>query len=187
MAATSFKRSLFTTPSPKYDDFLVGNSAYIPSSYESIATVTLGSSASTITFSSIPSTYKSLQLRFMNVGNGAANAYMRVNGDSNANNYPAHILRGTGSSASATGYAGGSYGDGFFLLESTVATYPSVVIADILDYASTSKNKTARVFSGTDNNSTGGTVWLASGLWLNTNAITTLMIMLQVEFDFFSM
>ena len=46
------------------DSLLAGNAAYNPSSFESIATVTLGSSGA-VTFSSIPSTYKALQLRFM--------------------------------------------------------------------------------------------------------------------------
>ena len=36
--------------------------------YESIATVTLGSAASTINFSSIPSRYQHLQLRFIGRG-----------------------------------------------------------------------------------------------------------------------
>ena len=40
-------------------------------SYESIATVTLGSNATAITFSSIPSTYKSLQLRGQVIPDGA--------------------------------------------------------------------------------------------------------------------
>jgi hypothetical protein len=155
---------------------LAGNAYYVPPSFESIATVTLSTASSTISFSSIPATYKSLQLRVMNVGSGAANGYVRVNGDTTAANYTAHILRGTGSAATATGYAGGGYSDGLILFEGTVATYPTVAIMDIIDYASTTKNKTARCFAGNDNNSTGGTVWLTAALWMNTSAINALVI-----------
>jgi hypothetical protein len=44
---------------------------------------------------------------------------------------------------------------------------------DILDYASTSKNKTLRTFAGGDNNG-GGSVDLWSHLWMSTSAITRL-------------
>ena len=43
----------------------VGNSIILPGDYESIATVTVGAGgSSSVTFSSIPSTYTHLQIRF---------------------------------------------------------------------------------------------------------------------------
>jgi hypothetical protein len=49
-----------------------------------------------------------------------------------------------------------------------------VGIIDILDYASTSKNKTVRALSGGDQNGDGGGqgISLNSGLWMSTSAIT---------------
>jgi len=63
MAITSIKTGSSFTNLVKYNDFLGPNSAYIPTSYESIASATGTGSSNTITLSSIPSTYKHLQLR----------------------------------------------------------------------------------------------------------------------------
>ena len=50
----------------KYGTLLAGNAYYNPYFYDSIATVVVGSGgASSITFSSVPSTYKHLQIRFI--------------------------------------------------------------------------------------------------------------------------
>jgi hypothetical protein len=55
------------------------------------------------------------------------------------------------------------------------ATYLSVGIIDILDYASTSKNKTVRRFTGRDFNGS-GIVDVGSGLWMSTSAVTAVSI-----------
>ncbi len=74
-------------------------------SYESIATVTVGTDATSISFSSIPSTYASLQIRMMsrmNAYNANANITSRLtfNGDTSST-YWFHWLEGNGSTASA--------------------------------------------------------------------------------------
>ena len=72
-------------------------------SYESIATVSLGSSQSTIAFSSIPSTFKHLQLRLFlkdDRGLNRDSVKLTFNGDT-ASNYTEHALFGDGSSAAA--------------------------------------------------------------------------------------
>jgi hypothetical protein len=51
----------------------------------------------------------------------------------------------------------------------------SVFIIDIHDYASTTKNKTVRTFSGVDMNGS-GLVYLTSGLWLNTAAVNSVLL-----------
>lgn len=146
-------------------------------SYESIATVTVGSGgSSSIDFTSIPSTYKHLQLRCLGRTTAAVSndvAYLRFNSDSGTN-YSAHDLRGNGGVVAAGGYpsqnamylqrfAGGNQASGMF----------GVVVADILDYANTSKYKTLRDSGGYDFNGSGN-VYLASGLWLSTSAITSM-------------
>ena len=58
MAVISLKNKL------KSGSLLVGNEYYNPTEFESIATVTVGSGgSSTISFTSIPGTYKHLQVR----------------------------------------------------------------------------------------------------------------------------
>lgn len=143
-------------------------------SFESIATAVGTGSSDTITFSSIPSTYKHLQIRALandGVGNGFE-ASLVLNSDTSAN-YAYHRLSGSGTTASATGSTGdssiriGNAGN----VADTFATY----IIDIHDYASTTKNKTTRTFTGRDYNGSGG-VALYSGLWLSTSAVTSISI-----------
>jgi hypothetical protein len=83
---------------------LAGNAAFIPTAYESIATVTVGSGGiADFTFTSIPSTYTHLQIRaywgFTDTGN---NTWLntRFNSDSGTN-YAYHSLRANGSTLSA--------------------------------------------------------------------------------------
>jgi hypothetical protein len=171
-----------------------GNSAYsaasnsvtpaVPSSYESIATST-PSGVSTITFSSIPSTYSSLQIRYNIISATAADVIsMQVNGDTSSN-YRYHMLYGNNGVATATGAGSAQsrtriFGVGY----GTVTTYPNVGIIDIIDYASTTKNKTVRTLSGADNNTTTqGEIDLNSGLWMSVSAVTSLTIFSGVNFN----
>jgi hypothetical protein len=61
-------------------------------------------------------------------------------------------------------------------------------ILDILDYANTNKYKTIRLLAGVDVNGTvatfGGVVGLTSGLWQNTNAITSIKLVVETGIDF---
>jgi hypothetical protein len=155
-------------------------------SYESIATVTVGSGGqSTVTFSSILGTWKHLQVRAItkavSASAGGAALFLRMNSDS-GNNYSIHQLYGSGSGSGSAaadssisyafvgnngGYQSLTVGDG--------ASMYSAHIIDILDYASTSKNKTVRALHGRENNSTTGRIMLESGLWQNSStAITSL-------------
>ena len=145
-----------------------------PSSFESIQTGTGTGSNDSFTFSSIPSTYKSLQIRISATlaasGGEPTGMYLRINGDSGSN-YSRHHLNGDGSTATAAGYATSSLI--FFNTVYFAKTYPSTFIIDILDYNSTSKYKTVRYFAGTDKNGSGN-VALGSGLWQSTSAINSL-------------
>lgn len=146
-------------------------------SYESIATTYLSSgSASSVSFTSIPSGYQHLQLRIISrdtTGSPWGNllAIGRFNSDS-GNNYAYHRLYGTGASAVASAVTSTNK---FTFLETasteTSNTFSASVI-DILDYKDTNKNKTVRALSGGDFNDANGEIDLISGLWMNTNAIT---------------
>ena len=137
--------------------------------YQAIMTATVDSGgASSITFSSIPSTYKHLQLRSINLTGTSLNTInMAFNGSTSS--YASHVLYGDGSSAAASSATSASY---FPIGLNGTSTAPSAIIVDILDYTSTTKNKTARAFSGFDANGS-GYVQLRSGLWYATPTAVT--------------
>jgi len=152
----------------------------VTSSYESIATVTVGSGgSSTITFSSIPSTYTHLQIRAITRSTRSAansNIYLGFNNDTTTGNYYGHYLNGDGSSAGAGAKIGSTTSA---IIISAAATSTSSVftgaVIDILDYANTNKYKTSRSLNGYDTNGD-GRIFFMSGLWMNTNAISSIQI-----------
>lgn len=178
MGITKLSKSGFKSSSyEKYNDFLAGNTAFSPSSYESIATVTVGSGgAADITFSSIPATYTHLQIRWANpTTNVGGNVVVNFNSDTSTSNYAFHNVRGNGSTASALGFASGGGNSTLFANEAL-----SAGVADILDYANTNKYKVSRILGGNEFNNTSGMVSLNSSLWLNTAAITTIKLIADV-------
>ena len=141
--------------------------------YESIATATGTGSSDTITFSSIPSTYTSLQIRFnVLTATTGSNIVVRFNSDTGAN-YSRHQLYGDGTTVTASGTASTTSFFAFGLTTST--TNPTVAIIDLHDYSSTANYKTARVLCGLDANGS-GSIWLNSGSWRNTAAVTSVSI-----------
>lgn len=155
-----------------YGSMLAGNATFIPTSFESIATVNVtGSATSTVEFTSIDSTYSSLQLRIYSLSSTANWNKLQFNSDTGSN-YTYHQLEGNGSggnavAASATSQTSIQYAYSYS------TTNPLAAIIDILDYTNTNKYKTVRIFSGNDNNGNGN-VQYSSGLWLSTNAITSI-------------
>ena len=156
-----------------------------PSSYESIATVTVGSGGqSTVSFSSIPSTYKHLQIRYIGRTSSNQNTIMRFNGDTGTN-YSLHFLYGQGSSTGAAAETPQTYIYTDVLTGSTTG-YTAAVI-DILDYTSVNKNKTVRSLSGQDLNGTASYVFYSSGVWRNSStAITSITFYGGANYDQYS-
>jgi hypothetical protein len=170
----------------RYYDMLAGNTVWNPwepqGAYDSLATVTVPSGGvASITFAGIPSTYKHLQIRATVRSTYAGSFYdyprFQFNGDTGSN-YARHLLYGDGASAAA----GASTSD----TKLAIGEVPAVgglantfgpFIVDILDFANTSKYKTARTLSGNEQNYTSsnrGIVHLYSGLWMNTAAINSI-------------
>ena len=184
MAITSIKTGSSFTNLQKYNDFLGPNAAYDPAATWLIQRTTLGTAATTITLSSIPSTYQHLQLRCLLKGTTTATAtgvdiYMQINSDT-GNNYAWHRLNSDGASATASGTASTSNIIPIRVPNnrSTLANIWGTAIIDIHDYASTTKAKTVRVFSGSDDNNIASgnvsNIRLSSGLWTSTSAITSI-------------
>ncbi len=147
--------------------------------YESIASASGNGSSSTITLSSIPSTYKHLQLRILARDARAVTLdtmQMWYNADNDGTHYSRHALRGNGSTASAQAVVQ-SYGEwhetGQIPGSSAGSDIMGVAVIDILDYANTNKYKVIRSLSGTDANGS-GSIRLLSGLWNSTAAISSI-------------
>ena len=150
-----------------------GNYPRVTSSYESIATVTVGAGgSSSISFSSIPSTFKHLQIRvFASTNRGStANLQMRFNGDTGAN-YSKHDLYGDGTSAAAGATTSATLMS-FNRIGGNTTTFGALII-DVLDYTDTNKYKTVRNLGGIDSNGS-GQVNLESGSWRSTSAVSSL-------------
>ena len=150
--------------------------------FESIASATGTGSSNIITFSSIPSTYKSLQLRVFGSSTAAGtdfrNTNIRFNSDSGSN-YAKHSLTTEGSAAYALG--GGSQTEintNFGYIPGSSLTASGAAIIDIIDYANTNKNTTVKMLAGGDGNGSGN-FNLASGAWFNTSAINSITLTLQ--------
>jgi hypothetical protein len=160
---------------------LVGSYAPAPEAFESIATVTVGAGgASTVTFSSIPSTYTHLQIRGIartDAGGGTTqNLNMTINNDTSAA-YSFHQLLGSGSAAS-------SYGENVNrsncvqILHIPTSTAGANIfgtgIIDILDYTNTNKNRTVRSLRGQEQNNSDSGIALQSYLYTGTTAVNRL-------------
>jgi hypothetical protein len=142
------------------------------SDYESIASLSGTGSSGVISFTSIPSTFKHLQVRFIGAVSGTGgmdNPVMRFNNDS-ATNYSAHRLNGDGASASADAFTTVAQMRAGFVNDSSNVDILGVGIIDILEYGNTNIYKTFRILSGVDRNGI-GFVGLGSGNWRSTTAI----------------
>jgi hypothetical protein len=128
--------------------------------YRPLATVTLGSSASSVTFSSIPATYRDLIL--IAAANGSSNELnIRFNGDSGAN-YSRVVAYGPGPTSFAqTGNTSIQTGIGTSNFQAS--------ITQIMDYSATDKHKTVL------NRGSTSVVAMGASRWANTAAITTLL------------
>lgn len=149
---------------------LAGGVAASTNSYESIATVTVGAGgSSSISFTSIPSTYKHLQVRAMHLYSGSG-ANMVCSYNSGAfNNVYSHFIYGEGTTATASNNTTPIIS---FQSGSTSTSF-CVAVYDFLDYANTNKNKTMRGLMGQDLNGS-GIVGFLSALATNTAAINAL-------------
>jgi hypothetical protein len=143
-----------------------------------IGTVTVSTNNSTqfLTFSSIPQTYKDLQL-VINARSARALSTINFHVTTNSGQFfSGTVLFGDGSTAQSSRFSNGfDPTDGFFPAASATAGFFGTSVSHILNYANTSTFKTTLTRFATDLNGGGGT-----GLYVNlvrsTNAITTLNV-----------
>jgi hypothetical protein len=155
---------------------ILAASGGVSAAYELIQTQVLSSTASSVTFASIPQTYKHLQLR-ASVRTTRLwtedELKMTFNGVT-TNSYSFKYTFGTGSSATSSGSLNQP---NVFLGQVPAAnTSPSdnfaPVVLDVLDYSSTVKNTTGRSFASIA--ASIYRIWLGSQLFMNTAAINSI-------------
>lgn len=177
----------------RYNDFLAGNPAVQldKGSMFPLGVFTLSANQTVVTFDNIPQTYTHLQIRALTRTTRATTTgdfwLMRFNGDTTSSYFYNHNLLGDGTSALANQSGAGT---GIYVERVASANLNTNVFAgtvlDILDYRNTNKNKTIRHLSGYDNNSATnvGQIYFGSGLWMKTNAISSIEIRSGTSSDF---
>jgi hypothetical protein len=146
--------------------------------FESIATAT-PTSGTSVSFSSIPSTYKHLQIRFNIIDDTAGSTMtLRFNGDAGSNYSNHSIYADRNVQVGTQGFTSTSFSRFLFPNgTNNSVNRPNVGIIDLHNYASTTQNKTIRSFCGTEDN---GFQWsevvLASCGYFSNTAISSIVL-----------
>ena len=104
--------------------------------YTPLATVTLGGTASSVTFSSIPATYRDLIVVYNFLGSTSAFTNFIVNSDSTANKGRVSMIGGL------TPFSASSSTDGDFYTGVLNTTNRTSGVVQLMDYSATDKHKT---------------------------------------------
>lgn len=142
-------------------------------SFELISTASGTGSSGVIDFTSIPSTYTHLQIRYT-AKNTSTNADLNItfNNVTSASYARHHVLGNTTAISSGNSTSATSISLLDAVAPSTTANVTANGIIDILDYANANKNKTLRAFYGVLQAYTTSRIYLASGFLDSTTAIS---------------
>lgn len=143
--------------------------------YTQIATTTLGSSASSVTFSSINQGFRDLIIIFNGTSSSNTSGLrLRFNSDSGSN-YSFVRMWGENSSGSSAATASADYqymGD--------IPTTGMVMNkCQIMDYSATDKHKSSLINNAYDPSGISYNVFTTAARWANTSAVTTIQLFLQ--------
>ena len=140
--------------------------------YEKIATTTLGSATSTITFSSIAASWTDLRIVCTYLTTASGNVRLRFNSDTGTN-YSGTQLAGLGTSAISDRVTSGTFA--YTVGNSTSSsTIPFLLEADIFSYAG-STYKTCLISTSADLNGSGSVEkWV--DLYRSTSAINAILL-----------
>jgi hypothetical protein len=150
----------------------------MPSTYEPIATQTLGSDVSSVTFTSIPQTYTDLMLVFAArsaVSLGSDFLFCQPNNDTGTTKSNTN-LNGNGSTATSFRTSNDAYMSiGVIAGATATANVYGASIAHFMNYSNTTTNKTV-ISRGSQADSVVYPVSASVGLWRSTSAITSLYL-----------
>jgi hypothetical protein len=138
--------------------------------YTPLATVTLGTAVSQITFASIPATYRDVIVVIDGALSGG-DVQAQLNADTGSN-YSTVIMRANATVNSQT-HSGGSMQ---LFLGSTTSGARLNVISQFMDYSATDKHKTALSRSGYKSSTGVDTVEATASRWANTAAVNSIKI-----------
>jgi hypothetical protein len=149
----------------------------MPRTYEPIATTTLGSAQSSVTFSTISGTYTDLVLIAQ-----ARTDYASFNDDiqiflnnDNSSLYSSTRLIGNGSTASSDRQTNQTSWFNISAMSTAASGVYPVLKMELLNYANTTTNKTALFRNNTAESAAGQTQAIV-GLYRSTNAVTQITI-----------
>lgn len=145
----------------------------MPTTYNKVASSTLSSTQSSVTFSSIPSTYTDLVLVVSATSNTTSGSYpyLRFNSDSTSN-YSRTMFGGTGTTPQTDRSPNTS--EGYFIYGNQVTTNGSFnAIVNIQNYSNTTTYKT---FVSRTNTTNDWGVEAVVGMWRSTSAINQIVI-----------
>jgi len=142
----------------------------LASTYEKIATTTLGSAQSTITFSSISGSYTDLILIENGKVSSGAGSYTRIRFNSDTgSNYSATYLYGNGSSAGSDRYSNMTFIPVAYVA-AVETNFNHNTIINIQNYSNSTTYKTVLARSNNAATATDAT----AALWRSTSAITSI-------------
>ena len=147
--------------------------------YELIASVTLGSNASNIELTSIPATYDDLLVclsgRSDRSGQVEDSLKWQFNSDTGSN-YSYKVLYGNGSTVFSDGQSSVAYDSIWSVLAAATATANTFGNAAIYipNYAGSTNKSSSAEGAGESNTGTGPTVCVSAAIWSSTAAITSI-------------
>jgi hypothetical protein len=161
----------------------------MPSTYTLISSNVLSTTAASVTFSAIPSTYTDLVVRYSGRSDSAGTSdRMRIyiNGDTSSTLYSGTNLTGNGTAA-ASGRDSNDTGSILGSLVASTATASTFSNGEIyLPNYLVSANKPYSDFGVTENNATAAAIRLYADLWRNTAAITSFQLVVNSGSNFVS-
>jgi hypothetical protein len=151
----------------------------MPATFDSIATTTLSSPATNITFSSITSAYTDLKL-FVFVRSDRASSvdsmYMQWNGDTSTNYSDGYLYAdGGGSTASGRGTNQNQILCGSIPGATATSGFFSSIIVDLMNYSASAAIKTCLINTAYDSNG-GGRTQIGIGIRRVAEAITSIKL-----------
>ena len=135
--------------------------------YTPLANLTLGSSAASVTFSSISQAYRDLVLVATPIST-INDGYLALQFNGSSSNYSMVNMEGNGTSTYSYTYSQ----IWVTLNNQNMWTTPSTFLINVMDYKQTDKHKTALLKGGTASQSLGASV----GRWADTTAITSVTL-----------
>ena len=147
--------------------------------YVALATQTLGTAASSVTFSSISASYTDLVLITSAKNNTGAQYRLQLsfNGDRSTSVYSVTKLTGNGSTAASSRVSNATYGA--IIIGTIGSTNFDNAITHIMNYSNATTYKTALARAGT-----GTSVEMVVGLWRSTSAINSIKVLSEGATNF---